>query len=388
MKKINVALFASLAMSATHAANLDDNEKLAQLANLAGQWSPISQCALFPQASLASVRDHHEFHLPLKDGPLGEEIIRRKRNSREELVPADTGILSIEKFDTTSVNGKSYYVLKQLIKIPRPDGEVIPVASISYLDYQENYIQKLFQEIDGRVVIQYGKLLDYKANVGQKDPHKLYKCDHPKTREAVVAWETEQQKDAEEKRLRQVADFRKHAAQFNSQGEAVAANSKFKYTLKTAKDELSKKDILFVENETAVGSGSIVTELSCGAVEGKKVIKAQFTFYDLKLPMQVNGKDGIPFSKTRKNEQVLESGIAINQSSFFNNIHVATLGLAKEGYLVWQSDHKEMKNNRYIDELDVVYDLALKLTTDLGDFYLEIPPYNKNIRKLIAACSQ
>jgi hypothetical protein len=46
-----------------------------------------------------------------------------------------------------------------------------------------------------------------------------------------------------------------------------------------------------------------------------------------------------------------------------------------------------MKNNRYNDELDVIYDLALKLTTDLGDFYLEIPPYNKNIRKLIAACS-
>ena len=131
-----------------------------------------------------------------------------------------------------------------------------------------------------------------------------------------------------------------------------------------------------------------MTELSCGAVEGKKVIKAQMTFYDLKLPLQVNGKDGIAFSKTRKNEQVIESGIAINQSSFFNNVHVATLGLAKEGYLVWQADHKEIKNNRYIDELDVVYDLALKLTTDLGDFYLEIPPYNKNIHKLIAACSQ
>ena len=151
MKKIPMALFASLAMSAANAANHDDNEKLAQLANLAGQWSPISQCALFPQASLASVRDHHEFHLPPKDGPLGEEIIRRKRNSREELVPADTGIMSIEKFDITSVNGKNYYVLKQLIKIPRPDGEVIPVASISYLDYQENYIQKLFQEIDSKV---------------------------------------------------------------------------------------------------------------------------------------------------------------------------------------------------------------------------------------------
>ena len=106
------------------------------------------------------------------------------------------------------------------------------------------------------------------------------------------------------------------------------------------------------------------------------------------MPVQVNGKDGTPFSKSRKNEQVIENGIAINQSSFFNNVHVATLGLAKEGYLVWQADHKEIKNNRYIDELDVVYDLALKLTTDLGDFYLEIPPYNKNIRKLIAACSQ
>jgi hypothetical protein len=97
MKKIHMALFASLAMSAAHAANLDDNEKQAQLANLAGQWSPISQCALFPQASMATVRDHHEFHLPPKDGPLGEEIIRRKRNSRDELVPTDTGILSIEK---------------------------------------------------------------------------------------------------------------------------------------------------------------------------------------------------------------------------------------------------------------------------------------------------
>ena len=387
MKKTHIVLFTYLAMSATHAANIDDKEKLGQLANLAGQWSPISQCALFPQSSMASVRDHHEFHIPQKDGQLGEEIIRRKRNSRDELVPADTGILSIEKFDTTTVNGKRYYVLKQLIRIPRPDGEVIPVTSISYLDYQENYIQKLFQEIDGRVVIQYGRLLDYKANVGQKDPQKLFKCDHPKTREAVAAWEAEQQKDAEEKRLRQIADFRKHAAQFNSQGEAVAANSKFKYTLKTAKDELSKKDFLIIENETGVGSGSVMTELSCGAVEGKKVIKAQMTFYDLKLPMQVNGKDGTPFSKTRKNEQVLESGITINQSSFFNNVHVATLGLAKEGHLVWQADHKEMKNNRYIDELDVIYDLALKLTTDLGDFYLEIPPYNKNIRKLIAACS-
>jgi hypothetical protein len=314
--------------------------------------------------------------------------MRRKRNIRDELAPADTGILSIEKFDITSVNGKSYYVLKQLIKIPRPDGEVLPVNSISYLDYQENYIQKLFQEIDGRLVIQYGKLLDYKANVGQKDPQKLYKCDHPKTREAVAAWEAEQQKDAEEKRLRQVADFRKHAAQFNTQGEAVAANSRFKYTLKTAKDELSKKDILIVENETAVGAGSIVTELSCGAVEGKKVLNAQLTFYDVKLPVQVNGKEGVPFSKTRKNDQLLDTGIAVSQSSFFNNVYTATFGLVKEGYLVWQTDYKEIKNNRYIDELDVIYDLALKLTTDLGDFYLEIPPYNKNIRKLIAACSQ
>ena len=74
MKKIPMALFASLAMSAANAANHDDNEKLAQLANLAGQWSPISQCALFPQASMATVRDHHEFHLPTKDGQLGEEI--------------------------------------------------------------------------------------------------------------------------------------------------------------------------------------------------------------------------------------------------------------------------------------------------------------------------
>ena len=102
----------------------------------------------------------------------------------------------------------------------------------------------------------------------------------------------------------------------------------------------------------------------------------------------IEDKDGIPFSKTRKNEHVIDSGIAINQSSFFNNVQIATLGLAKEGYLVWQADHKEIKNNRYTDELDVVYDLAFKLTTDLGDFYLEIPPYNKNIRKLIAACSQ
>ena len=388
MKRIYAAVFALLAISVAHAADMDENEKLAQLANLAGQWSPISQCALFPKASMASVRDHHEFHLTGKDGQLGEEIIRRKRNIRDELAPADTGILSIEKFDITSVNGKSYYVLKQLVRIPRADGEVIPVPSISYIDYQEHYIQKLFQEIDGRLVIQYGKLLDYKGNLGQKDPQKLYKCDHPKTRDAVAAWETEQQKDAEEKRLRQIADFRKHAAQFNAQGEAVAAESKFKYALKTAKDELSKKDILIVENETAVGAGSVVTELTCGAIEGKKVIKAQLTFYDLKLPVQVSGKEGAPFSKTRKNDQLLENGIVVTQSSFFNNVHTATLGLAKEGYLVWQADYKEVKNNRYVDELDVVYDLALKLTTDLGDFYLEIPPYNKNIRKLISACSQ
>ena len=120
----------------------------------------------------------------------------------------------------------------------------------------------------------------------------------------------------------------------------------------------------------------------------RSVIKAQLTFYDLKLPVQVSGKEGAPFSKTRKNDQLLENGIVVTQSSFFNNVHTATLGLAKEGYLVWQADYKEVKNNRYVDELDVVYDLALKLTTDLGDFYLEIPPYNKNIRKLISACSQ
>lgn len=388
MKRIYAAVFALLASSVVHAADMDENEKLARLANLAGQWSPISQCALFPKASMASVRDHHEFHLTDKDGQLGEEIVRRKRNIRDELAPADTGILSIEKFDITSVNGKSYYVLKQLVRIPRADGEVIPVPSISYIDYQEHYIQKLFQEIDGRLVIQYGKLLDYKGNVGQKDPQKLYKCDHPKTRDAVVAWEAEQQKDAEEKRVRQIADFRKHAAQFNAQGEAVAAESKFKYALKTAKDELSKKDILVVENETAVGAGSVVTELTCGAAEGKKIIKAQLTFYDLKLPVQVSGKEGAPFSKTRKNDQVVENGIVVTQSSFFNNVHTATLGLAKEGYLVWQAEYKDVKNNRYVDELDVVYDLALKLTTDLGDFYLEIPPYNKNIRKLISSCSQ
>jgi hypothetical protein len=388
MKKIHLALIALSAMSFAHAADTDDNDKLAHLAKLAGQWSPISQCALFPKAGMASVRDHHEFHMADKDGQLGEEIIRRKRNIREELAPADTGILSIEKFDITSVNGKSYFVLKQLVRIPRADGEVIPVPSISYLDYQENYIQKLFQEIDGRLVIQYGKLLDYKGNVGQKDPQKLYKCDHPKTRDAVAVWEADQLKDEEEKRLRQVVDFRKHAAKFTTQGEAVATDSKFKYSIKTVKDELTKKDTLIVENETAVGTGSVVTELSCGAIEGKKVIKAQMTFYDLKLPVQVSGKEGMAFSKTRKNDQLLENGIAVNQSSFFNNVHIATLGLAKEGYLVWQADYKEIKNNRYSDELDVVYDLALKLTTDLGDFYLEIPPYNKTIRKLISACSQ
>jgi hypothetical protein len=388
MKKIYTAFIALLAMPLVQAADMGENEKQAQLSKLAGQWSPISQCALFPKAGMASVRDHHEFHLTDKDGQLGEEIIRRKRNIREELAPADTGVLSIEKFDITSVNGKSYFVLKQLVRIPRADGEVIPVASISYLDYQEHYIQKLFQEIDGRLVIQYGKLLDFKGNVGQKDPQKLYKCDHPKTRDAIALWEADQQKDGEEKRLRQVADFRKHAAQFTSQGEAVATDSKFKYTIKTAKDELSKKDILIVENETAVGAGSVVTELTCGVMDSKKIIKAQMTFYDVKLPVQVSGKEGAPFSKTRKNDQLIENGITVTQSSFFNNVHTATLGLAKEGNLVWQSDYKEIKNNRYIDELDVVYDLALKLTTDLGDFYLEIPPYNKNIRKLIAACSQ
>jgi len=387
MKKIHTALFALMFTSFAHAADTDEGDKQAQLAKLAGQWSPISQCALFPKAAMASVRDHHEFHMADKDGQLGEEIIRRKRNIRDELAPADTGVLSIEKFDITSVNGKSYFVLKQLVRIPRADGEVIPVASISYLDYQENYIQKLFQEIDGRLVIQYGKLLDYKGNVGQKDPQKLYKCDHPKTRDAIAAWEADQQKDSDEKRLRQVVDFRKHAAQFNAQGEAVAADSKFKYAIKTAKDELSKKDILIVENESPVGTGSVVTELSCGVIDGKKVIKAQFSFYDVKLPVQVSGKEGAAFSKTRKNDQILETGLAVNQSSFFNNVHTATLGLAKEGHLVWQADYKEVKNNRYADELDVVYDLALKLTTDLGDFYLEIPPYNKNIRKLISACS-
>lgn len=387
MKKINTALFTLLAMSFAYAADTDESEKQAQFAKLAGQWSPISQCALFPKAAMAPVRDHHEFHMTDKDGQLGEEIIRRKRNIRDELAPADTGVLSIEKFDITSVNGKSYFVLKQLVRIPRADGEVIPVASISYLDYQENYIQKLFQEIDGRLVIQYGKLLDYKGNVGQKDPQKLYKCDHPKTRDAVAVWEADQQKDSDEKRLRQVVDFRKHAAQFNAQGEAVAADSKFKYAIKTVKDELSKKDMLIVENESPVGTGSVVTELTCGAIDGKKVIKAQLSFYDVKLPVQVSGKEGAAFSKTRKNDQLVENGIAVNQSSFFNNVHTATLGLAKEGYLVWQADYKEVKNNRYADELDVVYDLALKLTTDLGDFYIEIPPYNKNIRKLIAACS-
>ena len=321
MKKINTALFALLAMSFAHAADTDESEKQAQLAKLAGQWSPISQCALFPKASMAPVRDHHEFHMTDKDGQLGEEIIRRKRNIRDELAPADTGVLSIEKFDITSVNGKSYFVLKQLVRIPRADGEVIPVASISYLDYQENYIQKLFQEIDGRLVIQYGKLLDYKGNVGQKDPQKLYKCDHPKTRDAVAVWEADQQKDSDEKRLRQVVDFRKHAAQFNAQGEAVAADSKFKYAIKTVKDELSKKDMLIVENESPVGTGSVVTELTCGAIDGKKVIKAQLSFYDVKLPVQVSGKEGAAFSKTRKNDQLVDNGIAVTQSSFFNNIN-------------------------------------------------------------------
>lgn len=49
MKKIPMALFASLAMSAANAANHDDNEKLAQLANLAGHGCRFLNVPCFPK---------------------------------------------------------------------------------------------------------------------------------------------------------------------------------------------------------------------------------------------------------------------------------------------------------------------------------------------------
>ncbi len=387
MKKLHIAMGFSCLLLLGQASAADDADKLQLLSNLAGQWSPLSQCALFPKKELSGLRENHEFIFHGMNGLLAEEVIRAKRNFRDEIEPVDVGVMSVERFDITQVNGKEYYVLKQLVRIPRANGEVFPLASISYLDYQEHYIQRLFQEIDGQLVIQYGRLIDHKGNVGQKDPQRLYRCDHPKTQEAIREWELERNKEAEERRQRQLAEFRKHAGQVRPKGESVAAASKFKYTLKELQDPLTKHTRLVAENETMLGSSSVITELSCVSEEGQSVIRAELSFHDLKLPAQPTGSELVPFSKTRKNDQLLEKGVVLNQSQVFDNVYTANIGLAKEGNLVWMPERKSASAAKQITGADVVYDLALQIKTSAGDIYLEIPPYNTSIQKVISTCS-
>ena len=161
------------------------------------------------------------------------------------------------------------------------------------------------------------------------------------------------------------------ASEFEKKGEKIAAESKFKYQLKSTKDEISKKEVLTAVTQIKVGAGSVIAEIFCRS----KYIDVDFTFDKATPPATYRAANKGYFTEIRNRVNEQPSSYLLRRSDEFNNVYNYYIGPVADGNIIKLNETKE-----------VIYDLALQFKTNLGDAYIEIPPYDKSIRKVVAAC--
>jgi len=157
-------------------------------------------------------------------------------------------------------------------------------------------------------------------------------------------------------------------------GEKIAADSKFKWDLETTVDPLSRNSLSKALNVTKVGAGRVETEVKCREGDWTGYIWVTMTFHGVKVP--IGSKDRLPV-KSRVNDN--QSPTFIMQSDEFSNVFLPA------NILTWT-----VKNGLLYTDApkENVYDYGVVIPTTGGDAYIEIPPCNQSIKKLLAQCAR
>ena len=166
------------------------------------------------------------------------------------------------------------------------------------------------------------------------------------------------------------------ASEREKKGEKIAAESKFKYQLNYVKDEISKKEVLTAVTQIKVGTGSVLAEVRCY----DKTLFVDFTFDKVVPPTLFDPQSGRSYTSARfRLNEITNDSFSVVRSRDFNNVFTVRVGAVFDGnvhfYALWVAS-----------DLPITYDFALQFKTNVGDAYIEIPPYDKSIRKIVDAC--
>jgi hypothetical protein len=166
------------------------------------------------------------------------------------------------------------------------------------------------------------------------------------------------------------------ASESKKKGEKFASESKFKWDLRTEKDEMTRTEKIRAFNLTKISSGSVETFLECKSGD----VYANFTFLNLTVPTE---KNAYAIVTTRVNDTVLK-GDVIQRSGNFKNVFGNYYANIKDGAIVRQNTINGIPLGPEIYEY--LYDYAVKFETSAGPFYIEIPPYNSAVNKVLLNC--
>ena len=268
-------------------------------------------------------------------------------------------------------------------------------------------------KIGGKLVVRNGRIVETNQPIS---PVQVIKCNDqqvaqiipapyvPKDREA--AWDSFIKSKATE------------IVEYDEKSTEVAKKSKTKWKSFTQKDAMSGTQSVIVRTEGKVGSGSYTADLTCRSGVNP-YIRLEFNLQNLRPPIRRLAPGAtmmVSDGRERVNGKVIPTGFL--QDAKFGNVFSIKVQNVFEGRFAqtdkfgftvdgkWKkvrlyNDHKNYEdcqnatgNSCFTDvlkdrvgPLSYVYDSAYELTTNAGAIFLEVPPGNAAIKKLIASCS-
>lgn len=192
----------------------------------------------------------------------------------------------------------------------------------------------------------------------------------------------------------------------DGKGKAEAAKSKTKYIFSEVKDEMTLQRKVKAVSEGVIGSSKYGVELFCnqkkliaaitivdasfpqsaGIVKGRVRINGQVTSFNYALDKNWRNVITLPLGEVNNGRLSDLEYFALNKSSMWSKISVQNepLGAFNQSEFNCQRGCSLIVRRAFSPPL---YDLATEIPTSAGTLFIAIPPYEPNVRKVMATCN-
>ncbi len=196
-------------------------------------------------------------------------------------------------------------------------------------------------------------------------------------------------------------------------GKRIANGSKIKYELKKIADELSRTESYVAETIVRRDNSSVLVQIRCQDSDENSIfqrlgkLNIYLEFSGATIPVETvdtfnvvgNRYQQKPFYAFRLNEKMINYSDVFYQSERFYNVFLGKIGSIEDGILYPNGYEYEIQTKyfgrvgydsngvkRARQKYPPLYDVAFKMSSSKGDFYIEVPPYDPAIQYVIASC--